>query len=52
MTREEAITLLRKEVGEAKTAREVELATTAYLQRLALVERTTTNQKEEGHGNS
>jgi hypothetical protein len=36
MTEKEVEALLRKEVGEAKTAQEVDLAVTAYLQRLAL----------------
>jgi hypothetical protein len=38
MTKEEAEDLLKKEVAEAKNAHEVDLAVTAYLERMALAE--------------
>lgn len=38
MTKEEAEILLEKEVGKAKTAREIDLAVTAWLRRIALIQ--------------
>jgi hypothetical protein len=46
MTEKEAENLLRKEVGEAKNAHEVDLAVTAYLQRLALAEERKANRHD------
>ena len=45
MTKKEAEDLLKKEVGEAKNAHEVDLAVTAYLQRMGSVK----ERKESSH---
>jgi len=47
MTKKEAEDLLKKEVGEAKNAHEVDLAVTAYLQRMALAEERKANSNDD-----